>query len=215
MAPAPIWELPATVVPAVTSAVLTKSVQGAPAPVRPDKPSVVATASIPIRITATADPAGMPVAPMKPARTGPVSAPMADRNAMAPVVREILPTAVVIPVPTPRPMPTIVDNAGMCVPLAKPVSVAPVPAARMAIVPLGRAVVVVCASTSKLTPTTVERVGTHVAWDKAAAMVPAPTWPRLTIVAPAATHVMPAPPVVVVPVSLAVPLAKPARTACA
>jgi hypothetical protein len=78
------------------------------------------------------------------------------------VAQVALPIAVVVAVPTPRAMPATVANAGMCALPGKHVSVVPVPVARTGIVPVGKAVVVACASTSKPTLTTAVVVGTHV-----------------------------------------------------
>jgi hypothetical protein len=87
------------------------------------------------------------------------------------VAQVALPIAVVLAVPTPRPMPATVGNAGMRALPGKHVSVVPVPVARMGIVPLDRVVVAVCASTRKPTLTTAVLVGLPVSPLNIAAMV--------------------------------------------
>ena len=106
--------------------------------------------------------------PVPPLAVVPMPAP-ADQS----VAQVALPIAVVIAVPTPKAMPATVGSAGMCALPGKHVSVVLVPVARTGIVPVGKAVVVACASTSKRTLTTAVLVGLPVSRLNIAAMASA------------------------------------------
>ena len=128
-------------------------------------------------------------------RVMPANACTATQRAAPVLVAQVaLPIAVVVAVPTPRPMPATVGNAGMHALPGKHVSVVPVPVARTGIVPVGKAVVVACASTSKPTLTTAVLVGTHVPRANTAAAGVATNVAR-TAIAPTATPAAPITPV--------------------